>query len=98
VRTYLQLVQQNRRLAKLSREAAAAIGEMRRRNLTLHLEYHDGSPRWGLSDGTRVERDIARYMIASGGLIPNGDTLFSQSKSQTYRVRNALQQLKDLPI
>ena len=74
------------------------IGEMRRRDLALRLEYHAGSPRWSLSNGERVERDVAEHMIGGGGLVADADALLPQAKSQTYRARNVLNQLKDLKI
>ena len=51
MRTYLEITKQNRRLGRLNAEAASVIDEMRRRDLTLHLEYGNGHERWGLSDG-----------------------------------------------
>jgi hypothetical protein len=89
VRSYLQLTQQARRFDRISRQASATIGEMRRHSLALHLEWNLGHERWHLSDGQRVETDVAQAMITSGDLIADGDSLFSQALNQTYRVRNA---------
>jgi hypothetical protein len=94
----LEITQQNRRLAKLNAEAASTLGEMRRLNLTLHLEYSNGHERWGLSDGRRVDRDVAQHMLAGGGLIADDDALFPNSLNQTYRARDVLKQFRNLPI
>jgi len=98
MRTYLETTKQNRCLDKLNAEAASTIGEMRRQNLTLRLEYANGHERWSLSDGRRIERDVAQHMLAGGGLIADNDALFPHSLNQTYRARNVLNQLKDRRI
>jgi hypothetical protein len=98
VRTYLEVTKQNRRLEKLNAEAASTNGEMRRHNLTLRLEYSNGHERWSLSDGRRVDRDVAQHMLAGGGLVADDDALFPHALKQTYRARNVLNQLKDLHI
>ena len=98
MRTYLETTKQNRRLEKLNAEAASTIGEMRRQSLTLHLEYSNGHERWSLSDGRKVDRDIAQHMLTAGGLIAGDDALFPRSLKQTYRVRNVLNQYKELEL
>ena len=98
MRTYLEITQQNRRFAKLNAEAASTLGEMRRHNLTLRLEYSNGHERWSLSDGRRVDRDVAQHMLTGGGLVAGDDALFPRALKQTYRARNVLNQLKDLQI
>jgi hypothetical protein len=35
---------------------------MRRQNLTLHLEYHNGHERWRQSDGKRIDNDVAQRL------------------------------------
>ena len=98
MRTYLETTKQNRCLDKLNAEAASTIGEMRRQNLTLRLEYANGHERWSLSDGRRIERDVAQHMLAGGGLIADNDALFPHSLNQTYRARNVLNQYKELKL
>jgi hypothetical protein len=98
MRTYLETTKQNRRLAKLNAEAETALGEMRRHDLTLHLEYGNGHERWGLSDGGKVDRDVAQHILIGGGLIAGGDALFPHSLQQTYQARNVLNHFKDLKL
>jgi hypothetical protein len=98
MRTYLETTRQNRRLEKLNAEAASTLGEMRRQNLTLRLEYANGHERWCLSNGKRIERDVAQHMLAGGGLVADDDALFPHALKQTYRARTVLNQLKDLSI
>jgi hypothetical protein len=94
----LEITKQNRRLEKLNAEAASTLGEMRRLNLTLRLEYSNGHERWCLSDGSKVECDVAQHMLAGGGLIADDDALFPRSLKQTYRARNVLNQFRNPPI
>jgi len=94
----LEITNQNRRLEKLNAEAASTLGEMRRQNLTLRLEYANGHERWSLSDGRRVERDVAQHMLVGGGLVADDDALFPHALKQTYRARTVLNQLKDIRI
>ena len=60
MRTYLETTKQNRRLGKLNAEAASTLGEMRRQNLTLRLEYANGH-----------ERGVCQTAGASSVTLPN---------------------------
>jgi hypothetical protein len=56
-----------------------------RRGATLHLSYGRACEWWGLSNGWSVPADVAAILIARPDVQAVGDTLFSNTRSQTWR-------------
>jgi hypothetical protein len=72
-----------RRLAM--KKAAATLEEMKQRGVALHLSYTRSGKSWVLSDGRRVDSDVADLVTASASVAPVGDCLFAGAASQTLR-------------
>ena len=93
IRTPIELRLNQRRLdrkvRRFERERIRAdnvMAEMRDRGhaLHLHLDRRSG-PMWSLSNGRRVDGEIARKVIQHSDIAGVGDALFSGTLSQTYR-------------
>ena len=56
-----------------------------RRGAALHLSYTPAREWWGLSNGLAVPPDVAAILIARPDVVAVGDTLFSNTRSQTWR-------------
>jgi hypothetical protein len=72
-----------RRLAM--EKATAVLDEMKQRGVALHLSYTRSGKSWALSNGRRVDSDVADLVTASASVAPVGDTLFRETMSQTFR-------------
>ena len=66
--------------------AAAAVVNLMRFGQILQMEYCETGPRWRLSGGSKVKNDVARLVIANPKVVGDGDTLFSNTASQTWRI------------
>jgi len=81
---------------RVNGKAEEITNQMRQHSLTLRMEYVDGHERWCLSNGARVEKEVAHTMLRVGAIVADCDALFaSVCLSQTYRARNALNSYKD---
>jgi hypothetical protein len=59
---------------------------MLQRGQALHLQFdHRRGHVWHLSDGTRIDAEIAQLLVARPDVVPVGDALFRNAPSQTYR-------------
>jgi hypothetical protein len=64
---------------------AAAIIEVMRRGVTLHLHHSQDGERWTLSNGKSVSAKTAAHVVLSPLVIGETDSLFAGVKPQTYR-------------
>ena len=48
---------------------------------------NEGGPRWRLSDGTRVDAEVAALVIANPEVIADADTLIAGVLSQTFTIK-----------
>ena len=72
----------NRRLNR----AAAIVIDVMRTGQCLHLEFNRMTgPRWCLSNGVKIGADVARLVVASPAVSSDGDALFPDITSQTWR-------------
>ena len=73
----------HRRLDRRQFRAAAVLAAMRD-GRSLHRMYTRHGPAWALSNGTPVNDNVARLVIANPDVVGVGDGLFANS-SQTFR-------------
>jgi hypothetical protein len=66
------------------RDAKKHIATMRVRGLVLTLTYHNGTPHWRLGN-LHVENGAAELVINHPEIVGVGDTLFQNTRSQTFR-------------
>ena len=70
---------------RLNRAAAQVLDAMRGGEI-LHLESHRTGARWLLSGGQHIDNRVARLAIFNPDVIGDGDALFPDTTSQTYRL------------
>ena len=75
---------QARKLDRINAGTAKTIDAMRR-GASLHLEFTPTGPRWMLSNGIRVDREIAERVTRSSAIVGVGDALFEGIAAQTWR-------------
>jgi hypothetical protein len=66
---------------------AQAIQSMRKNGVVLRLEFYQGAPRWELG-GREVAIETVALLLASREVVPDDDSLFEGSISQTWRIRS----------
>lgn len=71
------------RLNRLGRKVADALMA----GAILHFMHTETGPRWRLSTGRSVSKDVAKLVIANASVSGDGDTLFPDAKPQTFRGR-----------
>jgi hypothetical protein len=71
--------------ARLNRGAAAVLNLMRD-GQSLSVEFCDTGPRWRLSGESKVNDEVARRVIINPEVIGGGDSLFSNTTPQTWRI------------
>ena len=64
-------------------QALAAMSE----GQTLHLQHHEGRPRWSLSNGQSVAPEVAAHITTNASVAPAGDALFADMPGQYWRIR-----------
>jgi hypothetical protein len=94
---YLQIKARDR-IARNKSIADDVAGRMRRDHLVLHCENQRDTTRWHLSTGEPVDRHVAQILVASGAVVPGGDTLFPNATSQTYRAQSPLSHYEELKL
>jgi hypothetical protein len=67
------------------RTPEAVINAMRKKGRTLHLTNRWYGPEWRLSDGTVVDRYVARIVTRSKNVASVGGALFAGTPAQTWR-------------
>jgi hypothetical protein len=84
------LTARGRKLERLQRRAEVVVGLMWAGDLLLRCEHRDGYAMFYLSNGVIVDKVTARLLINTHVVIPCGDALFPNVKSQSYRVATPL--------
>ena len=84
VHTSASLARAHRRLDRRRSGVQCALEAMRA-GAILHLQYGPTRERWTLSTGWTVPEDVAATLIARPDIQTVGDTLFPNTRSQTWR-------------
>ena len=71
---------------RVKREVKTVLSRMRQ-GCDLHLEYRWFGPHWCLSNGRRVDPEVARVVVQDIDVVPTGDSLFSNVPGQTWRFK-----------
>ena len=72
------------KLDRLNGKVASVLTAMQRGE-ALHLEYRWCGPVWCLSGGRHIPNEVARVAIQNPQVVSVGDSLFRDTRPQTYR-------------
>jgi hypothetical protein len=75
---------ERQRRKRINRGVDAVLADMRR-GQNLRLEFNRIGPRWFLSDGRRINAEVARVVIGRSTIVGAGDSLFPDAAPQTWR-------------
>jgi hypothetical protein len=70
---------------RLNRAAAQVLDAMRGGEI-LHLEFRRTGACWRLSGGKQIDDRVAQLVIINSDVVGDGDALFPDTTSQTYRL------------
>jgi hypothetical protein len=65
--------------------ARQVLANMRSEGLALHCSFENQGERWWLTNGRRIEVEVAHLVINDVNVTSVGDALFLNASPQTYR-------------